>query len=116
MSWPNSPGWGMTLNFHLCSPVRASYARMSPGTFSIRACRYPLLVGVPHDHYAVDDDRGRGIRDVADLGRDPLLHVVGMPEVGQQINCSRLRKAIDGHAYAPVLEGAPGLGIERVKE
>ena len=41
MSWPNSPGWGMTLNFHLCSPVRASYARMSPGTFSIRAYRYP---------------------------------------------------------------------------
>ena len=36
VSWPNSPGRGMTWNFHLCSPVRASKPRMSPGTFSMR--------------------------------------------------------------------------------
>ena len=37
VSWPYSPGFGMTLNFHLKSPVFASYPTISPGTFSIRA-------------------------------------------------------------------------------
>ena len=36
VSWPNSPGRGMTWNFQSTAPVRASMPMMSPGTFSIR--------------------------------------------------------------------------------
>ena len=38
---------GVTLNFHLKSPVEASNARMSPGTFSIRVWWYPCAAEFP---------------------------------------------------------------------
>ena len=41
LSFPNSPARGIVWNVHLCSPVLASNAWMSPGTFSILVCPPP---------------------------------------------------------------------------
>ena len=47
VSCPNSPGPGSTSNFHLNAPVRASNARISPGTISCRDWLYPCSAEFP---------------------------------------------------------------------
>ena len=86
-----------------------------------------LLGGVAHHDDAVDDDRGRGVRDVAELPRDPEVRVVGTPvpleprppvgdQVGEEIHDARLGESVERNARPPVLERPARLGIQGVEE
>ena len=76
----------------------------------------PLLGGVAHDDYTVDHNRRRGAGDVAPLERDPLVVVVLVPQIVEQIHGPGLREALDVHRAAEPLDGLAGVGVQGVQE
>ena len=75
-----------------------------------------LLVGVADDDGVVDHDGGRRVGDVAQLGVEPAVGVVGVAEARQQVDDPGLGEPGDVHRRPEALDVVAGLGVERVQE
>ena len=75
-----------------------------------------LRVRVADDHGPVHHDGRRGTGDVADRRRKPLVGVVVVAEVGEQVHDAGLRETGKVHRFPETLEVVAGEAVEGVEE
>ena len=127
VSWPNSPGRGMTWNFQRNSPVLA----FEPHDVARDVLDPSLAVAglVPHEHHdhAVHHNRRPRAGDHTELPRDPVIGVVrsfvpalprapALQQLRYQVDDPGLREIIERYGRTPALQRPARLCVERPKE
>ena len=76
----------------------------------------PLLCRVTDDYHVINYNRWRGGGDIAGFQWQPFIRVIGMPQIGQQIDHASLGKAIDRHGSTEAFYRHTGIGIQGGQE